>query len=136
MITKKLFLYFPESKIEKPIISHLVRDYDLTLNIFRAKVTPEEVGFLVIEVTGEEANVAKGIEYLQSLQIEVNETSRGLRWEESRCVHCGNCIPHCPTDALKIVDRTTMRVSFEDDACIQCLSCIDNCPYGAVTSLF
>lgn len=136
MNTKKLFLYFPSTKVDQPIINHLVKDYNLTVNIFRAKVTPEESGYLVLDVGGEEADIPQAIEYLKSLDIEVNETGKGLHWEQQKCVHCGNCPSHCPTGALQVVDRDTMRLRFDEDLCIQCLSCIDNCPFGALTSVF
>ena len=45
-ITRKLYLYFPKSETEKPIVYKLVKDYGLIINIFRAKVTPEEEGYL------------------------------------------------------------------------------------------
>ena len=54
MITKKMLLYFPECETESPIVYHLVKDYDLMINIFRARVTPDEEGFLVLDVTGSE----------------------------------------------------------------------------------
>ena len=41
-VTKKLMLFFPKCECEKPIIYHLVKDYDLIVNVFRAKVTPNE----------------------------------------------------------------------------------------------
>ncbi len=43
VITKKLMLYFPECETEKPIVYHLVKDYDLMINIYRARVTPDVV---------------------------------------------------------------------------------------------
>ena len=43
-VTKKLLLFFPKCECEKPIIYHLVKDYNLVVNVFRAKVTPEEEG--------------------------------------------------------------------------------------------
>ncbi|HQH26045.1 MAG TPA: 4Fe-4S binding protein [Oligoflexia bacterium] len=136
MTTKKLFLYFPPTKIDAPIVYHLVKEHNLTVNIFRAKVTPDENGFLVLDVTGDDENIESGIEYIRSLNVEVNEQSKGLRWEEEKCVHCGNCVPHCPTDALSVIDRQTMRISFNENLCIQCLSCIENCPFSAVKSVF
>ncbi|MHC4656143.1 MAG: NIL domain-containing protein, partial [Planctomycetota bacterium] len=48
-ITKKLMLFFPKCECEKPIIYHLVKDHNLIVNIFRAKVTPEEEGYLVLD---------------------------------------------------------------------------------------
>jgi L-aspartate semialdehyde sulfurtransferase ferredoxin len=136
MVTKKLLLYVPPSKIGQPLVYHLVKDFDLMVTIFRAKITEEENGYLVLDVKGEDENIKKGMEFIRSLEVEVNETSKGMRWDEQKCTHCGNCPSHCPTDALSVPDRKTMRISFNEDLCVQCLSCIDNCPFGAMSSLF
>jgi len=136
MTTKKLMFYFPKSETEKPIVYHLVKDYDLIINIFRAKVTPEEFGYLVLDVTGEDADIQRGIEFVRSFNVEVNETERGLTWNESRCTSCGNCLAHCPTNALHIIDPVTRKVGFDPEACIDCLACIDNCPFHACSSVF
>jgi ferredoxin len=135
-MTKKLMLFFPECETEQPIVYYLVKDYDLMINIYRARVTPDEEGFLVLDVTGEEQNISRGIEFLKSLKIQVNEDVKGLTWNSSKCIQCGSCVPHCPTNALSIPDRNTMELVFKSNECIECLSCIKVCPYGAVTSLF
>ena len=49
MPTKKFCLFFPKTETEKPIIYHLVKDFDLVINIFRAKITAEEEGYMVIQ---------------------------------------------------------------------------------------
>lgn len=136
MVTKKLLFYFPKSETEKPIVYHLVKDYNLMINIFRAKVTPEEYGYLVLDVTGEADDIEKGIEFVRAFNVQVNENNRGLNWDESKCTHCGNCLPHCPTKALHIADAATRRIAFDTQTCIDCLSCIRNCPFGACTSIF
>lgn len=133
---KKLFLFFPKCETEKPIVYQLVKEFDLMVNIFRAKVTPEEYGFLVLDVTGSEENIKKGISFLQSFDVEINESQTGVRWNSEICIQCGNCVPHCPTSALHIADRKTMKVDFDSKECIDCLSCLKNCPYKACTSLF
>jgi len=135
-ITKKLMLYFPECETEKPIVYHLVKDYDLIINIFRARVTPEEEGYLVLDVTGTPDNIEKGSAFIRSLDIRIEMTQKGLQWDQDRCAQCGNCIPHCPTRALSIPDRSTMEIVFKTESCIECLSCIKVCPFGAVHSLF
>lgn len=135
-ITKKIMLFFPECETESPIVYHLVKDYDLMINIFRAKVTPEEEGYLVLDITGSDGNIHQATEWLQSLGIIVNETDKGVKWDQNRCVQCGSCVPHCPTGALSIPDRSTMEIRFESNKCIECLSCIKVCPYEAVTSIF
>ncbi len=136
MVTKKFLLYFPASETEKPIVYHLVKDYNLIINIFRAKVTPEEEGYLVLDVTGEEENIEQGLNFVKSHNVIINEGGRGLRWDEDRCTHCTNCIPHCPTEALYITDRKTMKIGFNEKLCVECLSCVKNCPFGACSSVF
>ena len=43
-VTKKLMLFFPRCECEKPIIYHLVKDHNLMVNVYRAKVTHNEEG--------------------------------------------------------------------------------------------
>ena len=135
-MTKKVLLLFPKSETEKPIVYHLVKDYDLEVNIFRAKVTADEFGYLVLDLTGTEENIKSGLKFVQSFNVEINEADRGIRWDEDKCIQCGNCLSHCPTNALFISDQETRKVSYDEDKCIQCLSCIENCPYGACSSIF
>ena len=135
MITRKLLLYFPRSETEKPIVYHLVKDYSLMVNIFRAKVTPEEEGYLVLDVTGEEPDIARAMDYVRTFNVTISE-ARSVQWDERKCTGCGNCVPHCPTTALSIPDRATMRVVYDGNECIECLSCLTNCPFGACSSLF
>lgn len=136
MITRKLNLYFPRSEAEKPIVYHLVKDYDLVINIYRAKVTPQEEGYLIIDVTGTEANIERALEYLRGLNVEINTRNRGFRWEEHLCTSCGACLTHCPTQALHVADPKSRLVRFDEDKCVECFSCIPSCPFGACRSLF
>ena len=135
-ITKKLMLSFPKSETEKPIVYHLVKDYGLVVNIFRAKVTPEEFGYLVLDVSGTEEEIRRGVEFVRSIHVEVNEASVGVAWDPQACTHCGNCLPHCPTDALRIADSGSRQIAFAPIDCVECLACLKNCPYGACTSIF
>jgi len=135
-VTKKLMLSFARSECEKPIVYHLVRDYDLIVNIFRAKVTPEEAGYLVLDVTGTEENIEGALEYVRTFDVTINHTGKGVTWDEQRCTGCGNCLTHCPTFALYVPDRGTMAVTFDEEKCIECLACIRVCPYGACASAF
>ena len=136
MTTRKVMLYFPVSETEKPIVYHLVKDYDLIVNIYRAKVTPEEEGYLVLDITGEEENIAKAGKFLTEFNVAINDAGHSLVWDKERCVSCGQCLAHCPTAALHIADRSTMAVEFNPDLCVECLSCIENCPFGVCSSLF
>ncbi len=136
MITKRVLLVFPKAEADKPIVNELIKYYDLTLNLIRARITPEEEGHMVLDLIGKKSDIQEGLKYINDLDIHVSETNKGLQWDSDLCSHCGNCISHCPTDALFIKDRKTMEVEFNSDICIECLGCIKNCPYGACTSLF
>jgi len=135
-VTKKLMLFFPRCECEKPIIYHLVKDHNLIVNVYRAKVTPEEEGYLVLDVTGTETDIENAMEFLKTFNVTINHTGKGLTWDADRCTHCGQCIPYCPTDALHIADEATRQVAFNEADCIECLACIRICPFGACTSAF
>ena len=134
-ITRKLNLYFPRSEAEKPIVYHLVKDYDLVINIFRAKVTPQEEGYLIIDVTGTEQNIEDAIAYLKQFNVEINTRNKGFRWEEIQCTSCGACLTHCPTQALHTCDDKR-KVCFDENKCVECFSCVPVCPFGACRSMF
>jgi len=135
-VTKKLMLYFPKCECEKPIIYHLVKDYDLVVNVFRAKVTPEEEGYLVLDVTGAEADIDKGMDFVRTFNVTINYSGKGVTRDRDACTHCGECVAYCPTGALQIVNKATREVVFLEEKCIECLACIRVCPYKACASAF
>lgn len=45
------------------------------------------------------------------------------------CIKCGNCVRHCPVDAIDIENK-----KFNLDVCIGCWGCINRCPKHAITS--
>ena len=106
------------------------------INIFRAKVTPAEEGYLLLEITGKKKDIAQGMDYVKGFGVTINESQKGLLWDQQKCTSCTNCIPRCPTKALHIPDRRTMKVAFDPDKCIECLNCVKNCVYNACYSLF
>ena len=101
-VTKKLMLFFPKCACEKPSIYHLVNCYALIVNIYSAKGTPEEEGYLVLDVTGTEEDIEKGMAFVSTFNVTINTTGKGVTRDEARCTHCGQCVSHCPTGALRI----------------------------------
>jgi len=135
-ITKKLMLFFPKCECEKPIIYHLVKDYNLVVNVYRAKVTPEEEGYLVLDVTGTEEDIERAMTFVKTFDVTINYTGKGVTRDENSCTHCGHCITHCPTSALRIDDKTTREVIYSEADCIECMACICVCPFDALASAF
>ena len=136
MTTKKLLLRFPKCETEKPIVYQLVKDYNLMINIFAAKVTQDQEGFLVLDVTGEDEWIERGMDYVRSFGVIIQAVDSGIVRNLDLCTHCGNCLSHCPTHALHVADRTTMKVELNQSLCIACSACIVNCPFGACSSVF
>jgi len=135
MQKRRVVFNYPPHVVEQPVISKLVKDFDLTVNILRAHITPKEEGRLVLEITGKRQALEAGLHYIKELGVEVQPLAQDVKWYEDRCTHCTACVSICPPKALE-VNRTTMEVSFKKERCIACGLCISACPYRAMEILF
>jgi len=117
--------------LDRPIVSRLVKDYDLDFNILKALVTPEEEGLLVLELSGEQQEYDKGIRYLTKTGVKIQSLSQDVLRNEERCTHCGACITICPSGAFEL-DPVTRHVNFYDKKCVACGLCIKACPPRAM----
>jgi ferredoxin len=130
-VSKRIVLHFPKRLVDRPIVSRLVKDYDLDFNILKALVTPEEEGLLVLELSGEQKEYDKGIRYLTQTGVKIQSLSQDVLRNEERCTHCGACIAICPSGAFEL-DPVTRRVNFYDERCVACGLCIKACPPRAM----
>ncbi len=135
MQKKRVVLSYPPHLVDQPVISRLVRDFDLMVNIMRARISPREEGRLVLEMTGKRPALDAGIRYLAEMGVDIQPLAQEVKWREDRCTHCSACISICPTKALDL-DRAKMEVSFKRERCIACEHCIPVCPYHAIEILF
>ena len=131
MDSKRIVLKFPHKLVDQPIVYKLVKDFDLEFNILKAYVTPREEGLMVLELKGEGANLDKALKYVKSIGVTVQPLSKDIKRNESKCTHCGACVPICPTGAL-VTDPLTRKVLFYDTKCIACELCIKACPPRAM----
>jgi ferredoxin len=130
-VSKRIVLRFPRRLVDRPIVSRLVKDFNLDFNILKASVTPEEEGLLVIEMSGEQEDYDKGIEYLTRTGVRIQSLSQDVTRNEERCTHCGACIAVCPAGAFEL-EPLTRRVNFLDEKCLACGLCIKACPPRAM----
>ena len=135
MVSKRIVLTFPHILVDKPVVYKLVKDHSLSFNILQARVTPEEEGLLVLELTGKKEDYDKGIKYLTGLGVKIQPLSKDVIRDEDRCTHCGACVVICPTGALSM-DRETMKVNFNSKKCIACELCVKACPPRAMKVKF
>ena len=130
-VSKRIVLRFPRRLVDRPIVSRLVRDFNLDFNILKASVTPDEEGLLVMEVTGKQEDYDKGIKYLTETGVKIQSLSQDVIRNEERCTHCGACVTVCPTGAFEL-ELTTRHVKFDNEKCIACGMCIKACPPRAM----
>jgi len=135
MVSNRIVLTFPHNLLDKPIVYKLVKDYDLTFNILQARITPEEEGLLILELTGRRENYDRGMKYLTDLGVKTQPLKKDVTRDESRCTHCGACVVICPTGALSM-DEKTRKVDFDSKKCIACELCVKTCPPRAMRVKF
>lgn len=129
---KNIMLHYPKEHTEKPIISNLIKRFDLTVNISSARIGQDEEGTMVIEISGKKENLDAGLTYLKDLGVTFKLVSMVVLRADEKCTHCSACTVICPSEALVIEDRKSMIVSFIQDKCIGCGLCIPACPYRAM----
>jgi len=130
-VSKRIVLRFPPRLSGQPIVSRLVKDFNLDFNILKALITPEEEGLLVLELSGEQNDYDEGVRYLTKTGVRIQSLSQDVIRNEERCTHCGACITICPTGAFEI-DLSTRQVTFHDTKCVACGLCIKACPPRAM----
>ena len=70
MTEQVIRLIYPPNLLDVPVINQLIRRYDLTVNILRAQVTPQE-GWVDVQLSGNSAAIEDAMAWLTNQGIEV-----------------------------------------------------------------
>jgi formate hydrogenlyase subunit 6/NADH:ubiquinone oxidoreductase subunit I len=130
---KRVKLIFPKRSVHMPITYRLAKDFNIAANIIRAQVAPNQVGTLVVELSGDIDQLNDAIDWLEMQGIEVSSASGEIVIDLDLCVHCGLCTGVCPTRALTL-DPQTFRLTFTQARCIVCEQCVPTCPTQAIAT--
>jgi len=130
-VSRRVVLHFPSRLVEQPLIYRLIKDYDLSFNIMKASIIPNQEGYVVLELSGEQDKYDQGIKYITSAGVKIESLSHSVLRNEERCTNCGACITICPTKAFSL-DTATRLVSFDNNRCVACGLCIKACPPRAM----
>ena len=131
VVSKRIVMHFPSSLVDQPIVSRLVKEFNLDFNILKASIIPEAEGLLVLELTGKQSDYDKGIKYLTASGVVIQSLSQDVVRNTERCTNCGACVAVCPTGAFE-VDPKTREVTFLGEKCLACGICIKACPPRAM----
>ncbi len=130
---KRVTLTFPKRAIQMPVTYRLAKDFNIAANIIRAQVAPNQIGKLVLELSGDIDQLDAAIEWMRSQNIHVSLSLGEINIDEEVCVHCGLCTGVCPTEALTL-NPQTYKLVFTRSRCIVCEQCIPTCPVEAIST--
>lgn len=134
MIQKSVILNFPRTLVDKPVISSVIRNYDVEVNILQAYITPDEEGQMFTLFKGQAPAVNRALDYLRENDVRTILPVKNLVWDDDRCVHCGACVGQCLSSAFT-QDPVSHMTVHEAERCVACELCIPACGYGAIESI-
>ena len=130
---KRVKLTFPKRSVHMPITYRLAKDFNVAANIIRAQVAPNQIGTLVVELSGDIDQLDASIDWLDVQGIKVSLASREILIDDEVCVQCGLCTGVCPTQALAL-EPDSFQLTFARSRCIVCEQCIPACPVQAIST--
>ena len=74
MIKRRVKFTFPEKLITEPLIYQLGKKYEIVTNIRRADVR-EDMGWVVLELEGEEDEIASGLKWVAEYGVRIDPVS-------------------------------------------------------------
>ncbi|HHT78920.1 MAG TPA: 4Fe-4S binding protein [Actinobacteria bacterium] len=133
MTAEKLILNFPKNVVTKPIVYHVVKDFDLEFNILRAEITPNLEGKMLLEIRGEKDKIEECKNFFKKEGVQIREATQEIILDKELCVNCGVCISLCFSNALSI-NKDTFEIEFNKNKCVLCGICLNGCPVNALKS--
>ena len=130
---KRVTITFPRRTVQIPITYILAKDFNVAANIIRAQVAPNQIGKLVVELSGDIDQLDEAIHWMQDENINVSHSLGEIVIDEEACVHCGLCTGVCPTQALTL-NPQSFKLTFTRSRCIVCEQCIPTCPVDAIST--
>ena len=74
MVKKRVRFTFPQELITEPVIYELGQKFKIVTNVRRADVR-EDMGWVVLELEGDEGEIANGLDWVTSTGVRVDPVS-------------------------------------------------------------
>lgn len=127
----RVLLRFSEQIVEEPIISQIVLELKVPINIITAHVNSKG-GEVLAEVPQE--SLDKIVKAFRKKGATVS-LPKLIEVDTEKCISCGSCVTLCPVEA--ITQAGDLSIVFDKDKCVgsTCSACVDACPARAITSV-
>ncbi len=121
--------YFYPKEVEYKTFKHVdvaghIHDADVMIDFSHVK------GHGTCGFGGACKNIAMGC-VTDRTRGEIHGLEGGIEWDESKCIHCDQCVKSCNHYANKFTDEGQYEVNFHH--CTNCQHCVKVCPTGAIT---
>lgn len=123
---KRYALRFSPTLVEQPLVSKLVRTYDVDINILNADVASGRGGKLIVELSGTQEALSGSVAWLLDSGILVSEMFKELTFHEEGCINCGACTAVCSSRALSMDPQ--WKLVYDPALCVVCSLCVQACP--------
>jgi len=124
---RSVVLTFPPEKSNEPITYNLIKQYDIQVNILKAKLSAGKAGTLLLQLIGKQENLDAGIEYLKLQSITCEAVDKKISLKKDQCINCGACTAVCYSGALTMNNKNWL-LDFDVHKCTVCELCLKACP--------
>lgn len=127
----RLLLRFGEEIVDQPIVSEIILQLKVPINIITAQVNSKG-GEVLAEVPPEALD--KIVDALRKRGATVS-LPKLIEVDTEKCISCGSCVALCPVEAIALDDE--LSVVFNKEKCVgsTCSACVDACPVRAIKSV-
>jgi len=127
----RILLRFSEKIVEQPIISQIILELKVPINIITAYVNSKG-GEVLAEVP--EKSLDKIVKAFRKKSVTVS-LPKLIEVDTEKCISCGSCVALCPVEAITMADD--LSVEFNKEKCVgsTCSACVDACPARAIKSV-
>jgi Fe-S-cluster-containing hydrogenase component 2 len=127
----RILLRFSEQIVEQPIVSQIILDLKVPINIITAYVNSKG-GEVLAEVPPEALD--KVVKAFRKKGVTVS-LPKLIEVDTEKCISCGGCVTLCPVEA--ITQAEDLSIVFNKEKCVgsTCSACVDACPARAITSV-
>jgi NAD-dependent dihydropyrimidine dehydrogenase PreA subunit len=127
----RILLRLSEQIVEKPIVSEIVMDLKVPINLITAQINSK--GGEVLAEVPEEA-LDKVVKAFREKGVTVS-VPKLIEVDMDKCINCGSCVALCPMDAITVDKDATIVFDKEKCAGSTCSLCVNACPARAIKSV-